>query len=71
MVAISFVLPPEDQYCPGGAAWFEIEATGTIRHNFSPELNQRFNTIDLYLKHPFWWHTYYLETLRSINNSLQ
>ncbi len=55
----------------GGAAWFEIEATGTIRHNFSPELNQRFNTIDLYLKHPFWWHTYYLETLRSINNSLQ
>lgn len=55
----------------GGGAWFEIDESGILRHNFSPNLNEKFNTIDKYLEHPVWWHTYYLETLRSIYNSIQ
>jgi hypothetical protein len=55
----------------GGNSWFEIENNGILKHNFSPALNDKFNTIEKYLNKPFWFHTYYLETLRSIYLGIQ
>ena len=55
----------------GGNSWFEIENNGIVKHNFSPVLSEKFNTIEKYLNKPFWFHTYYLETLRSIYQGIQ
>lgn len=55
----------------GGNSWFEIENNGIVKHNFSPALSEKFNTIEKYLNKPFWFHTYYLETLRSIYLGIQ
>lgn len=55
----------------GGNSWFEIENSGIVKHNFSPALNEKYNTIKKYLNQPFWFHTYYIETLRSIYQGIQ
>jgi hypothetical protein len=55
----------------GGNSWYDIESNGNVKHNFSPTLNEKYNTIEKYLDRPFWFHTYYLETLRSIYQGMQ
>lgn len=55
----------------GGNAWFEIDEKGHIKHWFSPRISSDLNTIPKFLANPIWWHTYYLETLRSIQAGLQ
>ena len=54
----------------GGSPWFEIDKDGGIKHHYAPLLSESYNTPQKYLSHPFWWHTYYLETLRSVQAGL-
>lgn len=54
----------------GGSPWLELESNGNIRHHYAPILNDAYNTPQKYFIKPFWWHTYYLETLRSVYNGL-
>lgn len=52
----------------GGNAWLSLGNKGVIQHHFSPNLH--YKTVADYLKHQPWFHTYYLETLRSIQGGL-
>jgi hypothetical protein len=54
----------------GGSPWFELDKDGGIKHHYAPLLSESYNTPQKYLSHPFWWHTYYLETLRSVQAGL-
>jgi hypothetical protein len=54
----------------GGNAWIDFDKEGNLKHYFAPSLNDGLNTIPKYLNEKPWWHTYYLETLRSINKGL-
>jgi hypothetical protein len=54
----------------GGSPWFELDSDGNIRHHYAPSLNENYNTPQKYYARPFWWHTYYLETLRSVQIGL-
>ncbi len=54
----------------GGSPWFELDSDGNIRHHYAPSLSDKYNTPQKYYAHPFWWHTYYLETLRSVQTGL-
>lgn len=54
----------------GGNAWVEIDNKNNIKHFFAPTLSDNLNTISKYLTERPWFHTYYLETLRSINRGL-
>jgi hypothetical protein len=54
----------------GGTAWLEIVADQNIRHYFSPSLPDSTNTLEKYLAKKPWRHTYYVETLLSMKQSL-
>lgn len=54
----------------GGTAWLEILADQNIRHYFSPSLPDATNTLEKYLSKKPWRHTYYVETLLSMKQSL-
>jgi hypothetical protein len=54
----------------GGNAWIDFDKEGNLKHYFAPSLNDGLNTIPKYLTEKPWWHTYYLETLRSIHKGL-
>jgi len=54
----------------GGNAWIDFDKEGNLKHFFAPSLNSALNTIPKYLSEKPWWHTYYLETLRSIHKGL-
>jgi hypothetical protein len=54
----------------GGNIWIEIDEKNNFKHYFAPLLSEKLNTIPKYLKERPWWHTYYLETLSSIQSGL-
>lgn len=54
----------------GGNAWIDMDKEKNLKHYFAPSLNDSLNTIPKYLSEKPWWHTYYLETLRSIHKGL-
>jgi len=54
----------------GGSPWFEFDSDGGIKHHYAPLLNDSYDTPQKYFSKPFWWHTYYLETLRSVQIGL-
>ena len=51
----------------GGNVWVELTENNTLKHYFSPQLPDSMNTMEKYLEKRPWRHTYYLETLVSIN----
>ncbi len=51
----------------GGNVWVELTENNTLKHYFSPQLPDSMNTMEKYLEKRHWRHTYYLETLISIN----
>jgi hypothetical protein len=56
----------------GGAAWVTYDKeTGSFRHHYSPRIQSGLTDIDSYFRNQPWLHTYYLETLRSINKGLK
>lgn len=55
----------------GGNSWIDLDEDGNLKHYFSPFLIEALNTIPKYLKERPWWHTYYLETVRSIHKGLK
>ena len=54
----------------GSNVWVEMDNEGNLKHYFAPVLDVNLNKIPSYLKLKPWWHTYYLETLRSIHKGL-
>ncbi len=54
----------------GGNIWIEIDEKNNFKHYFAPALSEKLSTIPKYLKERPWWHTYYLETLSSIQSGL-
>lgn len=54
----------------GGTMWVNLEVDRHFKHYFGTPLRENLNSIAKYLKANFWWHTYYLETLRSIQSGL-
>lgn len=52
----------------GGNAWLTLGANDVVQHHFSPSLHHR--DIVKYLEEKPWFHTYYIETLRSIQGGL-
>lgn len=52
----------------GGNAWLTLGDKDVIQHHFSPSLHHR--DIAKYLAEKPWFHTYYIDTLRSIQGGL-
>jgi len=54
----------------GGTSWLDILEDLNIRHFFAPNLPDSYNTLEKYLVKKPWRHTYYVETLLSMKQSL-
>ena len=54
----------------GGSPWVQLQSDATLHHFYAPSLSNAYGTIDLYLERKPWLHSYYLDSLRFIQNSL-
>lgn len=54
----------------GGNMWLELDEKNNFKHYFAPILPEHSRTADKYLDKKPWYHTYYLETLKSIRIGL-
>ncbi len=54
----------------GGNAWVQLNADNTLHHFYAPSLPASYNTINLYKERKPWLHSYYLDSLKFIQNSL-
>lgn len=50
----------------GGNIWVELDGKENFKHYFAPTLPAQLNSVEKYLLEKPWYHTYYLETLKSI-----
>lgn len=55
----------------GGNSWVTMDDRGLFKHNFGPPLNEAYDTVAKYLKVRPWFHTYYIDTLRSIHHAIE
>lgn len=55
----------------GGSIWVDLDEQNNVKHYFAPSLSEDLNTVKKYLDKEPWWHTYYLETLRSISQGMK
>ena len=54
----------------GGNRWIDLDEKENFKHYYIPGLSDYLNTVQKYLSQKPWWHTYYLDTLRSIHYGL-
>jgi hypothetical protein len=54
----------------GGSAWVQLHADHTLHHFYAPSLTASYNTIGQYIELKPWLHSYYLDSLKFIQQSL-
>jgi hypothetical protein len=54
----------------GGSAWVQLNTDHTLHHFYAPSLPSAYNTIDQYIQLKPWLHSYYLDSLKFIQQSL-
>jgi hypothetical protein len=54
----------------GGSAWVQLNTDDTLHHFYAPSLPGSYNTIGQYMEFQPWLHSYYLDSLKFIQQSL-
>ena len=54
----------------GGSAWVQLQNDSTLHHFYAPSLSSSYDTIERYIERKPWLHSYYLDSLKFIQNSL-
>ena len=54
----------------GGSAWVQLHADHTLHHFYAPSLAASYSTIGQYIELKPWLHSYYLDSLKFIQQSL-
>jgi hypothetical protein len=54
----------------GGSAWVQLNIDDTLHHFYAPSLPGSYNTIGQYMELQPWLHSYYLDSLKFIQQSL-
>jgi hypothetical protein len=54
----------------GGSAWVQLNTDDTLHHFYAPSLPGSYNTIGQYMELQPWLHSYYLDSLKFIQQSL-
>ena len=54
----------------GGSAWVQLNTDQTMQHFYAPSLPTAYNTIEQYIELKPWLHSYYLDSLKFIQQSL-
>jgi hypothetical protein len=54
----------------GGTAWVQLNTDDTLHHFYAPSLPGSYNTIGQYMELQPWLHSYYLDSLKFIQQSL-
>jgi len=54
----------------GGSAWVQLQNDSSLQHFYAPSLASSYHTMERYIERKPWLHSYYLDSLRFIQNSL-